>query len=232
MNSTRLGTYQTVTNLGWTKFDRSSPYQSPILCVFWGGAAGVFGSALGCPLYMIKTQIQAQSVGEYAVGYQHNHKSTIDALKNIVVNRGFLGLWRGFTGIVPRTAVGSSVQLSTFSMCKESLGQYDAFKDSIFLTAAGSAMISGFFTVVAMTPFDVVSTRLFNQGMDANGKGLLYNNLIDCFVKTFKVEGIAGLYKGFVANYWRAAPHTILNLTFWEQFKKWKRLYDEDKLLL
>lgn len=125
MNSTRLGTYQTVMNLGWTKFDKSSPYQSPILCVFWGGTAGVFGSALGCPLYMIKTQIQAQSVGELAVGYQHNHKSTIDALRNIVVNRGFLGLWRGFTGIVPRTAVGSSVQLSTFSICKDSLVQYD-----------------------------------------------------------------------------------------------------------
>lgn len=93
-------------------------------------------------------------------------------------------------------------------------------------------MISGFFTVVAMTPFDVVSTRLFNQGVDAKGKGLMYNNLIDCFVKTFKVEGMAGLYKGVVANYWRTAPHTILNLTFWEQFKKWKQLYDENKLIL
>lgn len=38
-----------------------------------------------------------------------------------------------------------------------------------------------------------------------------------------------GLYKGFVANYWRAAPHTILNLTFWEQFKKWKDLYLSDE---
>lgn len=102
----------------------------------------------------------------------------------------------------------------------------------MFLTASGAAMISGIFLVVAMTPFDVVSTRLFNQGMDANGKGLLYKNLIDCFVKTFKVEGMAGLYKGFVANYWRAAPHTILNLTFWEQFKKWKQLHDENKLFL
>lgn len=125
LNSTRLGTYQTVTNLGWTKSDRSSPYQSPMLCVFWGGATGVFGSALGCPLYMIKTQIQAQSVGELAVGFQHNHKSTIHALRNIVINNGFMGLWRGFTGIVPRTAVGSSVQLSTFSLCKDALVQYD-----------------------------------------------------------------------------------------------------------
>lgn len=125
MNSTRLGTYQTVTDLGWTKFEKSSPYQSPILCIFFGGASGVIGAALGCPLYMIKTQMQAQSIGETAVGYQHNHKSTISALRNIVVNQGFIGLWRGFSGLVPRTAVASSVQLSTFSMCKETLVQYD-----------------------------------------------------------------------------------------------------------
>lgn len=125
MNSTRLGSYQTVTNLGWTKMDKSSTSQSPILCVFWGGTTGVFGSALGCPLYMIKTQMQSQSVGEYAVGYQHNHKSTVNALKNIVVNHGFFGLWRGFTGIVPRSAVGSSVQLSTFALCKDALAEYD-----------------------------------------------------------------------------------------------------------
>ena len=76
-----------------------------------------------------------------------------------------------------------------------------------------------------MTPFDVVATRLFNQGVDKDGNGLLYKNLVDCFIKTYKVEGILCLYKGFVANYWRAAPHTILNLTFWEQFKQWKTIY-------
>lgn len=121
------------------------------------------------------------------------------------------------------------------------------FKKSVFLTALASSMVSGFFLVVGMTPFDVVATRLFNQGMflvasnftlldfikekqifsgvDKNGKGLLYKNIFDCFIKTFKVEGMRGLYKGFIANYWRAAPHTVLNLTFWDQFKKWKDIY-------
>lgn len=62
-------------------------------------------------------------------------------------------------------------------------------------------------------------------GVDSNGRGLLYRNIFDCFAKTFKVEGASGLYKGFVANYWRAAPHTVINLTIWEQFKTWKHLY-------
>lgn len=78
---------------------------------------------------------------------------------------------------------------------------------------------------VGMTPFDVIATRLFNQGVDGNGKGLLYRNFVDCFIKTFRYEGARGLYKGFVAMYWRIAPHTILNLTFWDQFKKLKDIY-------
>lgn len=75
------------------------------------------------------------------------------------------------------------------------------FKDSFLLTAIGASMISGLCTVVEICPFDVVCTRLFNQGLDANDKGPLYNNFIDCFTKTFKTEGVRGFYKGFFENF-------------------------------
>lgn len=76
-----------------------------------GGMCGIFGSTVGCPLYMIKTQIQAQSYGTFAVGFQHGHKGTFDALRRILAENGVKGLWRGWTGILVRTAVGSSAQL-------------------------------------------------------------------------------------------------------------------------
>jgi solute carrier family 25 protein 34/35 len=68
---------------------------------------------------------------------------------------------------------------------------------------------------------------LISSGVDAKGKGLLYKNIIDCFIKTLRIEGFWALYKGFGANYMRIAPHTMLNLVIWEQFKKWKDLYYE-----
>lgn len=100
MNSTRLGLYETVDQLNWTRarFDPSAPH-STVFCVFWGGACGVVGSAVGCPLYMIKTQIQAQSHGKFAVGFQHSHTGMIDALISTYRERGIRGLWRGFEGI-------------------------------------------------------------------------------------------------------------------------------------
>lgn len=36
--------------------------------------------------------------------------------------------------------------------------------------ALAAAMVSGIAVVLAMTPFDVVSTRLYNQPTDAQGK--------------------------------------------------------------
>ena len=56
-----------------------------------GGMSGIFGSTVGCPLYMIKTQLQAQSHGSFAVGFQHGHKGTIDALKRVLRENGIRG---------------------------------------------------------------------------------------------------------------------------------------------
>jgi solute carrier family 25 protein 34/35 len=71
-----------------------------------------------------------------------------------------------------------------------------------------------------MNPFDVFSTRLSNQPVNpVTKKGLLYDNLYDCAKKTYRNEGIRGMYKGFWAHYLRLGPHTILTLVFWEQCK-------------
>ncbi|XP_070490031.1 solute carrier family 25 member 35-like isoform X1 [Chironomus tepperi] len=230
MNSVRLGTYQTIDNYGYNR--NTNGELNPGLCILWGGISGIFGSTVGCPLYMIKTQMQAQSYGKYAVGFQHGHKSTLDAFKRILAESGVRGLWRGWTGILARTSVGSSVQLSTFSKTKDFLIGYEVFAESIVLTAFTSSILSGFYTSLAMNPFDTIATRMFNQGVNAEGKGLLYKNLFDCFVKTIRVEGLLALYKGFTANYMRIAPHTILNLTFWDLFKNWKDLYYDSVVYL
>jgi len=80
-------------------------------------------------------------------------------------------------------------------------------------------MTSGVFVVMMMTPFDVVSTRLYNQGTDAAGRGLLYRGVADCFVRTFAAEGVWGFYKGCGASFFRLGPHTVLSLVFWNQLQ-------------
>ena len=71
-----------------------------------------------------------------------------------------------------------------------------------------------------MNPFDVASTRMYNQHVSANNVGLLYKNGFDCLVKTVKTEGVSALYKGFSAHYLRIGPHTVLTLVGMDQLKK------------
>lgn len=57
------------------------------------------------------------------------------------------------------------------------------------------------------------------SGVDANGRGLLYDGIFDCVVKIWRTEGFTGFYKGLVPNYLRLGPHTVLCLVFWEELK-------------
>uniref|UniRef100_A0A8D8H215 Solute carrier family 25 member 35 n=2 Tax=Culex pipiens TaxID=7175 RepID=A0A8D8H215_CULPI len=221
MNSIRLGTYQTVDNLGWTKSENA--LLSPVLSVFWGGFAGVISSTVSCPVYVVKTQLQAVSSGSYTAKFQHRHRGTVDAFVSIYKSSGVRGLYRGYTANMARVSLGSSTQMASFAACKDFFTQYELFQESVVLTALASSTVAGFFTSVLMSPCDVVTTRMTNQGLSESGKGLLYRNIFDCFVKIYRAEGLHGLYKGFVPLYARVAPHTVLNLTFWEFFKK---LYD------
>lgn len=124
------------------------------------------------------------------------------------------------SGALARVAVGSAVQLSTFSTTKLKIAQMGVFNPGSWLIPASASMVSSIAVVTFMTPFDVVSTRLYNQGTNASGKGLFYNGFIDCFIKISKREGITGFFKGLGPHYFRIGPHTILSLLFWDQLKK------------
>uniref|UniRef100_A0A182TVL9 Mitochondrial carrier protein n=1 Tax=Anopheles melas TaxID=34690 RepID=A0A182TVL9_9DIPT len=218
MNSIRLGTYQTVDNLGWTKC-ANHPSLTPLLSVFWGGCAGLVSATASCPFYVVKIQLQADTSGSYTARFQHHHSGTVSAFVNIYRQSGVRGLFRGYPASVARLVVGSAAEMASFSVCKQFFLRYQVFQESIVLTALASSTVAGFFTSVLMSPCDVVTTRMTNQAVSANGKGLLYTNIFDCFLKIYRSEGIHGYYKGFVPMYLRVAPHTMLNLTFWEFFK-------------
>ncbi|XP_028339675.1 solute carrier family 25 member 34 isoform X3 [Physeter macrocephalus] len=92
--------------------------QQPGGTVVAGAVAGALGAFVGSPAYLVKTQLQAQTVAAMAVGHQHPHQSVLDALGTIWRQQGLAGLWRGVGGAVPRVMVGSAAQLATFASAK------------------------------------------------------------------------------------------------------------------
>ncbi|KAK5917846.1 hypothetical protein CgunFtcFv8_002657 [Champsocephalus gunnari] len=217
MNGVRLGSFAIIESSGHI---HTEGRVSAVKTTLAGAVAGVVGAVMGSPVYLVKTHLQSQSTSSIAVGHQHKHQGMIHALAGIYRQHGILGLWRGSSAAIPRVSVGSAAQLSTFSSAKELVLDLQVFPKDSWFVALTAGMISSVVVVIAMTPFDVVSTRLYNQPVDHLGKGQLYKGFTDCFSRTLKKEGLMGLYKGLGASYFRIGPHTILSLFFWDELRK------------
>uniref|UniRef100_A0ACB8EX26 Uncharacterized protein n=2 Tax=Sphaerodactylus townsendi TaxID=933632 RepID=A0ACB8EX26_9SAUR len=217
MNGIRLGSYAIAESAGYTR--APDGHLSLLRSTVAGALAGVTGAITSSPFYLVKTHIQAQSASEIAVGHQYQHEGMSQALVKIYREHGMAGLWRGAISAIPRVMVGSATQLATFSTSKEFIGKLKIFPDDSWLVALSAGMTSSFTVAIAMTPFDVASTRLYNQPVGPEGQGLMYKGLLDCLAKIIRKEGFLGIYKGLGASYFRIGPHTILSLLFWDQLR-------------
>ena len=119
-----------------------------------------------------------------------------------------------------RISSGSAAQLSSFSKSKAFIASTNIFPENSWLIPASASMVSGLAVVLVATPFDVICTRLYNQGTTAGGKSLLYTGVIDCIYKILKSEGFRGFYKGLGPHYFRMGPHTFFSLLFWDELRK------------
>ncbi|XP_062420092.1 solute carrier family 25 member 34 [Pungitius pungitius] len=212
MNGVRLGSYSYCEALGITSFHGGS--------LLSGAGAGAVGAFIASPAYLVKTHLQAQTVEAIAVGHQHNHLGVFDAFGTIYRRDGVIGLWRGVNGAVPRVMVGSAAQLATFTSAKGWVSHTQWFTPNSWLIALIAATISGVAVAISMTPFDVISTRLYNQPVDEFRRGRLYRGFSDCMLKVCRSEGLLGLYKGMGPVFLRLAPHTMLSMLFWDLMRQ------------
>ncbi|XP_026993218.1 solute carrier family 25 member 34 [Tachysurus fulvidraco] len=185
-----------------------------------GAIAGALGAFIASPAYLVKTHLQAQTVEAIAVGHQHNHQGISSAFASIYRREGVTGLWRGVNGAVPRVMVGSAAQLATFSSAKEWLINTQCLGHDSWIIALVAAMVSGVAVAITMTPFDVISTRLYNQPVDELKKGRFYTGFLDCLMKVSHTEGFLGLYKGMGPVFMRLAPHTVLSMLLWDVMRQ------------
>ncbi|KAI7886275.1 mitochondrial carrier [Lichtheimia hyalospora FSU 10163] len=203
LNGSRIGLYEPVQNAAVNLFNIQSKQGMLASGVFAGAVSGVTGALLGSPLYLIKTRQQSYSPVFKQIGHQHEIDSAWNALSRIYRSEGLKGIYRGADAAMARAGVGSAVQMPTYMFGKEILVSRFGLPDSI-ATHFATSMFAGFLVSIAMNPFDVISTRMYNQGVDpVTGRGLLYSSPVDCFFKMTRTEGIRGLYKGFSAHYLR-----------------------------
>ncbi|XP_072943661.1 uncharacterized protein [Epargyreus clarus] len=214
VNGVRLGIYQQADNYGLLRDEKNNT--KFINSLFFGSISGMAGAFFGSPLQLVKTQLMSYSSRQIAVGTQHAHSGMTFAISKIYKKNGLSGLWRGAHGMMIRNSIGSASQIASYAICKEWMDDNDLFQQSKYLSAFVASNIGAIVKTFALTPMDVIMTRLYNQAVDANGYGVLYSGIVDCAKKITKTEGLLAFYKGMGPSYLRQAPHTVLLLVFWD----------------
>ncbi|XP_017324413.1 mitochondrial uncoupling protein 4 isoform X4 [Ictalurus punctatus] len=140
----------------------------------------------------------------------------IHGFVKIAKEGGIRGLWAGWVPNVQRAALVNLGDLTTYDSVKHILLRNTSIEDNCLCHGLASTC-SGLVAAMMGTPADVVKTRIMNQPLDSNGRGLLYKSSIDCLVQSVRAEGLRTLYKGFVPTWLRMAPWSM---TFWLTFEQ------------
>lgn len=206
----RLGAYEPIKfQLGATDIAHTPLWKKIVA----GATSGTIGSAIATPTDLVKVRFQA--VGP---GHESEYRHTFHAFWTIARKEGVRGLWTGVGPTVQRAAILTAAQIPSYDHTKHTLLNAQLMEEGPALHGV-SSVIAGFVTACSTSPFDVVKTRTMNQKKDASGKPLVYRNTIHCIEKIVRHEGILGLYKGFIPNWMRIGPHTIVTFFVFEKLR-------------
>eukprot|EP00245_Coleochaete_scutata_P017764 TRINITY_DN887_c0_g1_i1.p1 TRINITY_DN887_c0_g1~~TRINITY_DN887_c0_g1_i1.p1 ORF type:complete len:337 (-),score=53.47 TRINITY_DN887_c0_g1_i1:609-1547(-) len=205
----RIGLYEPVKNLYVGKDHQGD---IPLLTKIAAGlTTGAIGITVASPTDLVKVRLQAE--GRLAPGTPRRYSGALNAYSTIVKQEGVAALWTGLGPNVARNAIINAAELASYDQVKQSLLKIPGFTDNV-VTHILSGLGAGFIAVCVGSPVDVVKSRIMG---DSAGQ---YKGTIDCFVKTFKNDGIGAFYKGFVPNFGRLGSWNVIMFLTLEQTKK------------
>jgi hypothetical protein len=184
-----------------------------------GGLGGSTGDMLMHSLDTVKTRQQgAPTALKYA--------TTPQAYRTIFLEEGlFRGLYSGVTPAFMGSLPGTVIFFGTYEYSKRYLID-SGCPDSLAYLAGG--FIGDLFASFVYVPSEVLKTRLQLQGRHNNPhfkSGYNYRGTLDAARTIVRVEGPAALFYGYKATIMRDLPFSALQFAFYEQFRKWAKMY-------
>lgn len=168
-----------------------------------GGAllAGVLATVVGNPFEVLKVRLQARP--------EEASRGEMKALRALVREEGLPALARGFHWAAARSAVLTASQVVPYSEAKAALQRSSSLEEGISLHVIAS-LAAGIVTCTATAPFDVIKTKVMSA---ARGRS-------ESLSAMFRAEGAFVFFKGWVANYVRIGPQTVLIFVLFEQMQR------------
>jgi len=164
-----------------------------------GVAAGVSKTA-AAPIERVKLLVQNQDEMIKQGRLDKPYAGVVDCTKRVMATEGIYPFWRGNLANVlryfPTQALNFAFKDHIKAMFKTSKDAPSSLKFATNIASGGAA---GTMSLLFVYSLDYARTRLAN---DAKGKGgeRQFNGLVDVYVKTLKVDGIQGLYRGFAIS--------------------------------
>jgi solute carrier family 25 (adenine nucleotide translocator) protein 4/5/6/31 len=156
---------------------------------FISGFAAAVSKTAAAPIERVKLLLQSEV--EVARQGGRKYASSMECALHLIRSDGVLSLWRGNWATVLRYF---PVQAANFPVQAVVRDRLDVPREAGFLkffaanTLSGSA--AGAVSLVFVHPLDYVRTRLANDRTRFTG-------MRDVFQQTWRVDGLAGLYRGF-----------------------------------
>ncbi|RPD65102.1 mitochondrial carrier [Lentinus tigrinus ALCF2SS1-6] len=175
-----------------------------------GGIAGGFGATIVYPIDLGAMQNQRSTV----VG-QLLYKNSLDCVRKVFRNEGFLGFYRGLgpqlIGVAPEKAIKLTV--NDFIRSRAMDPETGRISVGWELVAGGSA---GGCQVIFTNPLEIVKIRLQIQGEAAKLEGAVPKGA----VHIIRQLGLLGLYKGASACLLRDIPFSAIYFPAYAHLKK------------
>jgi len=166
------------------------------------GVSATISKTAAAPLERVKLLVQNQGEmlksGRLATPY----KGIGDCFVRVAKEEGIASFWRGNGANIIRYFPTQALNIAfkeriknAFAVDKEKEGYAKWLVANIASGGAGGAL-----SQVFVYSLDYARTRLANDAKSANGGERQYKGLIDVYKKTYKADGIAGLYRGFTLS--------------------------------
>jgi len=164
-----------------------------------GVAAGVSKTA-AAPIERVKLMVQNQGEMLKQGVLDRPYTGVIDCTKRVFQQEGLYYFWRGNLANVLRYFPTQALNFAFKDTVKALFATpKSASQGRKFATNIASGGCAGTMSLLFVYSLDYARTRLAN---DAKGKDGVrkFNGLVDVYVKTFKSDGIQGLYRGFTIS--------------------------------
>lgn len=186
-----------------------------------GGVAGMTAQFCVYPLDTLKFRLQCETVE----GGLSGNALLVQTAKKMFAEGGFRSAYRGITMGLVGMFPYSAIDMGTFEFLKKTftrqkakyygIHEEDAAPGNVVTGFIGAT--SGAFGATVVYPLNVLRTRLQTQGTFMHPP--TYTGIWDVAQKTYRNEGMRGMYKGLTPNLLKVAPALSITWIVYENSK-------------